>query len=92
MVLMLSSFGLPMTADGSEVYCKQRINGKEEGVQMSSIHILYSLYMKGIDIVEQLQGVYSCQVAIHKWWHKLFFFLLDTIVVNMYLMQKSAYE
>ena len=92
MVLMLSLFALPRAANGNEVYCKRRINGKEEDVHISPIHILYTLYMRGIDFANQLQGVYSYQVAIYKWWHKLFFFLLDTTEVNIYLMHKSTCE
>ena len=83
MILMLSSFGLPTTADGSKVYCRKIING----VPKSPNHI-----MRSIDIANQVRGVYSCEISIHKWWHRLFFFLLDNTVVNIFLMHKIACE
>ena len=50
------------------------------------------MHMCGIDVVDQLQSNYSCQVRIHKWWHKIFYFLLDMLVVNMYLMYLQCWK
>jgi hypothetical protein len=45
--------------------------------------------MRGIDIADQLRASYSCQVWNHKWWYRIFYFLLDMTVVNMYIMYLS---
>ena len=45
--------------------------------------------MRGVDVSDQLRGEYSCQVRSHKWWHRLFFFLLDTARVNSWIIHKS---
>ena len=44
--------------------------------------------MRGVDVSDQLRGEYSCQVRSHKWWHRLFFFLLDTAKVNSWIIHK----
>jgi hypothetical protein len=44
-------------------------------------------HMCGVDIADQLWGIsYSTLNRIHKWWHKIFFFLLDMIVVNTFII------
>lgn len=52
----------------------------------SPIHLEYTTYMRGVDVADQLRGEYSCQVRSHKWWHRIFFFLLDTTMVNGYIL------
>lgn len=48
---------------------------------------------RGLDVANQLRGSFSCQNRSHKWWHRLFFFLLGTTVVNAYIqyMESSAW-
>jgi hypothetical protein len=48
--------------------------------------------MHGVDVANQLRSNYSCQVRIHKWWHRIFYFLLDMSVVNMYLMYLKCWK
>jgi hypothetical protein len=67
-----------------------RRNGPErEIIQTSHVHLEYTTHMQGIDVANQLQVSYSCQTRPHKWWHCVFFFLLDMMVVNMYIMYIS---
>jgi hypothetical protein len=42
--------------------------------------------MRGVDVADHLRGNYTTQVHTHKWWHRVFFFLLDVTVTNMYIM------
>jgi hypothetical protein len=37
-------------------------------------------------VADHLRGNYTTQVRTHKWWHRVFFFLLDVTVTNMYIM------
>jgi hypothetical protein len=39
--------------------------------------------MRGVDVSDQLQASYSYQVRSHKWWHRIFYFLLDMTIVNI---------
>ena len=42
--------------------------------------------MRGVDVANQLRASYSTQDRTHKWWHRVFFFLLDMTMVNMYII------
>ena len=46
----------------------------------------YMEHMRGVDVVDHLRENYSSQVQLHKWWHRVFFFLWDLTKVNMYMM------
>jgi hypothetical protein len=49
----------------------------------------YTRNMRGVDSTDQLRGVYSCLTQSHKWWHRLFFYMLDTTVVNMWIIHSD---
>ena len=62
-----------------------RQNGPiKEEIQSCPMHKEYTTYMHGVDVADQLWASYSCQVRSHKWWHRMFYFLVDMIFVNMY--------
>ena len=62
-----------------------RRNGSiREEIQTSPMHLEYTTHMHGVDVADQLRASYSCQTRSHKWWHRVFFFLIDTSIVNMY--------
>jgi hypothetical protein len=60
-----------------------------EDIHSSPMHKEYTTYMRGIDVADQLRASYSYQVRSHKWWHRIFYFLLDMTIVNMYIMYLS---
>ena len=51
----------------------------------SPMHTQYVEYMRGVDVTDQLRGSYSCQLRCHKWWLKLFHFIVDQSLVNRYV-------
>ena len=55
----------------------------QEQIQMSLVHLEYTTFMRGVDIADQLWASYSYQSCSHKWWHRVFHFLLDQTIVNM---------
>ena len=61
-------------------------------VPASPILLQYQEYMRGVDVGDQIRANYSSQLRSHKWWHKLFFFILDQSVVNSYVVYSSAME
>ena len=51
---------------------------------------LYNTYMGGVDLADQRRKTYSCSRKSNKWWHRLFFFLLDASVVNSYIIASET--
>jgi hypothetical protein len=41
--------------------------------------------MRGVDVADHIRGNYTCQVRTHKWWHRIYMFLMDLSSVQMYL-------
>ena len=48
-------------------------------------HKQYVEYMRGMDMTDHLWLNYSCQLKCHKWWMKLFHFVVDQTAVNSYV-------
>lgn len=44
----------------------------------------YNMYMGGVDQLDSLRGSCTCAVKYQKWWHALFWWMLDTAMVNAY--------
>ena len=49
----------------------------------------YNHNMNGVDVADQLTVFYSIQRKTRKWWRKLFFWMLETTIVNSYIVYKS---
>ncbi|CAG8698627.1 4989_t:CDS:2 [Cetraspora pellucida] len=49
----------------------------------------YNYYMGGVDIADQLRSYYSTQLTVFRVWVPLFFWLLDTAIINSYLICKK---
>jgi len=88
-VMLLSSIYRPIPLPGEECSVKRRVHGTEKWFDTSPIHKAYSKWMRGVDVADQMRGTYTTQVRSKKWWHRLFYFLLDTAVVNSYVLYKS---
>jgi hypothetical protein len=64
-----------------------RWNGPvREKIPTSPILIEYRTFTRGVDVADQLRASYSSQSRSHKWWHWIFFALLDITEVNAYVM------
>lgn len=86
-VLLISTHALPIGFPCVPVPTVPRRNGaRRDPIQTSPIHLEYTTHMRGVDVADQLRASYSCQTRSHKWWHRVFYFLLDTTVVNMYVI------
>src|ERR1044071_4550014 len=42
----------------------------------------YNHFMNGVDIADQLHGYYATQLPVRRTWMPLFFWLLDTAIIN----------
>jgi hypothetical protein len=45
-----------------------------------------------VDVADHVRSNYSCQARTHKWWHCVFFFLLDLTTTNMYVMYLDLWK
>jgi hypothetical protein len=50
----------------------------------------YNAYMGGVDLFDARQKTYSTSRKSKKWWYRLFYFILDTAVVNFYIIYKET--
>jgi hypothetical protein len=86
-VLLISSHAMPIGYPCVPVITVPRRDGAERNnIITSPVHHEYTTHILGVDVADQLRASYSCQTQSHKWWHWIFFFLLDTTVVNMCLL------
>jgi len=46
--------------------------------------------MDRVDIADQLRGYYATQLPVRRTWMPLFFWLLDTAIINSYLILKKS--
>ena len=49
----------------------------------------YNQHMNGVDIADQHSVYYSFLQKTVKWWRKLFFWLIETSVINSYILHNS---
>lgn len=49
----------------------------------------YNQYMGGVDMADRLRQAYCVDRRAKKWWHRLFFGLLDIAFVNSYIVYKK---
>ncbi|CAG8805876.1 2702_t:CDS:2, partial [Cetraspora pellucida] len=52
----------------------------------------YNHHMGGVDIADQLRGYYGIQLPVRRTWMPLFYWLLDTSIINSYLIFKKNSE
>ena len=89
-LLLISTHAQPIGFPCKPMDVVPRRNGAIcEDIQSSPMQKEYTTYMHGINVADQLRVLYSCQVWSHKWWHHIFYFLLDMTIVNMYIMYLS---
>ena len=50
----------------------------------------YNHYMGGVDIADQRRGYYNTQIMTRQNWMPLFYWLLDTAIINSHLAYKAA--
>jgi hypothetical protein len=90
-VLLLSTHANPLSTDANNPKTVPRRDGAQRReIPTSPVHKAYTKWMRGVDVSDQLRGEYRCQVRSHKWWHRLFFFLLDMARINSWIMHKCC--
>ena len=82
-----------LPSEGEEIPIVPRKNGVERpNIKTSPIHLEYTTNMRGVDLANHIRSNYSLQVRTHKWWHRVFFSLLDLSTTNMYVIYKDLWK
>ncbi len=89
-VCLLSTHARPITLPNETVEVPRRDGAVCKMVKTSPIHLQYTTYMRGVDRANHLRGNYSCQTRSHKWWHRIFWFLVDQSITNMWILHKEV--
>jgi hypothetical protein len=86
-VLLLSTHAPPITSgDPADCTVPRRNGATQLDIRTSPVLKEYTKNMRGVDVADHLQGNYTSLTRTHKWWHRVFHFLLDLTTVNMYIM------
>ncbi|CAG8542032.1 16551_t:CDS:2, partial [Cetraspora pellucida] len=64
-------------------------NASKKILPISTIIDNYNYHMGGVDVADQLKGYYGTQVPVCRTWMPLFFWLLDTSIINTFLISKA---
>jgi hypothetical protein len=69
----------------------RRFSGpKKLEVPTSPMQIMYTKFMRGIDVHDQIRESYTSSIATKKWWQRVFFFCLDTALTNAFIMYREC--
>jgi hypothetical protein len=92
-VLLLSTCAKPIVSKGEEIPTVPCRNGEDRPqIKTSLVHLEHTNNMCRVDVADHLRSNYSCQVRTYKWWHRVFFFLLDLTTTNMYVMYMDLWK
>ena len=84
-VTFLSTSSNPIA--GVDVTCRRWRGGESrEEVRTTPQQVEYQKNMRGVDVVDQMRWDYTVQFHSRKWWHKVFMFVLDSSLQNMWTL------
>lgn len=52
----------------------------------------YNRHMNFVDKFDQMRSYYGLDRKSHKWWHRIFFFFLDTTITNAFILYKLYHK
>ena len=75
----MSNFHEPQNAT-----VERRVKGQQDRTQRNAPKCMadYNKFMVGTDLSDQRRGNFTCQRKSVKWWHSLFYFSLDILMVT----------
>lgn len=69
---------------------RKKKDGTSVSVPCPKVVSEYNANMGGVDRYDQLRERYQIGRRSRKWWHRLMYFLIDTSIVNSYIMWKLS--
>jgi hypothetical protein len=88
-MVLLSTHAEPIPPNGIRQFVWRKIRGKKKKVRTGPMHLQYTCNMRGVDTADKLRGIYSTLTRSHKWWHRIYFFMLDTTISNMWIVHSD---
>lgn len=85
-VHLLSNFHDPNSLTDVE---RRQKDGTVKSVKCPSAIQDYNQNMNCVDKLDQLKGSYEIDRKSHKWWHRIFWYLIDLSVVNAYIVHQD---
>lgn len=73
----------------------QRYNKKEkiyQTIPCPKAVMTYNRHMGGVDLLDALLGYYRIQIRSKKFYHRIFFQMIDMTVVNAWLLYRRRFE
>ena len=58
-------------------------------IKTSSVHKEYTTFIQIVDVADYVRGLYDTQTRTHKWWYRIFWFLIRTSIDNMWILHKA---
>lgn len=79
---------------GSETCVVKRTdkNGSKSDVSCPTVLKDYNQYMGGVDRADRLRALYPVDRKSNKWWHRIFWGLMDIAFVNAYIIHGNLFE
>jgi hypothetical protein len=81
-VMFLSTKVDPVASDTT---VRRHSGQKKLEVPTSPMQILYIHNMLGVDMQDQLRGSYPATIPTKKWWHRVYWFGIDTTLTNSFI-------
>lgn len=86
-VNLLSTVSNPLKI---EKVSRRQKDGSLKDIDGPEIVVLYGKYMGGVDRSDQLRSLYSVSRKSLRWWRYVFWWLLDTSIVNGYILMRES--
>ena len=92
LVTVLSTQCNPVGGDQVKRKKKQRGSWVEIMINRPPSVSLYNKFMGGVDMQDQARRYYNVTLKSVKWWKYLFWFFLDTAIINSYILYSESNE
>ena len=88
-VNMVSTIETP-SGNATKPVKRRRKDGEQQDVQCPQIIASYNSFMGGVDKNDQMKSYYGIKCKSKKWWHRIFFDLLDRAIVNSHILELES--
>ena len=75
----------------SEIKRYNKVRHEEQQVPCPQVVHVYNKHMGGVDLLDSLIGLYRNKIRSRKWYHRVFFHLIDLTVVNAWLLYRRSF-